>query len=50
MGQTQDRGSEDIVVLAPQAAEAAAFFDSLGLGYQHAFEGRKTSQIQAASA
>ncbi|PVE07514.1 class I SAM-dependent methyltransferase [Streptomyces scopuliridis] len=48
MGQTQDRGSEDIVVLAPQAAEAAAFFDSLGLGYQHAFEGRKTSQIQAA--
>ncbi|MFB6979736.1 class I SAM-dependent methyltransferase [Streptomyces scopuliridis] len=48
MGQTQDNGSEDIVVLAPQAAKMAAFFDSLGLGYQQAFEGRKASQIQAA--
>ncbi|MER8071580.1 class I SAM-dependent methyltransferase [Streptomyces sp. NPDC094034] len=48
MGQTQDRGSEDIVHLAPQAARAAAYFDSLGLGYQKAFDGRKTSQIRAA--
>ncbi|MFD7089055.1 class I SAM-dependent methyltransferase [Streptomyces sp. NPDC059896] len=59
MERTQDRDSEDIVGsedvgsegtvgLAPQAAETAAYFDSLGLGYQRAFEGRKTSQIQAA--